>query len=404
MEAVDRLDAFYRDPYPVYADARRAPGLTFVPELDAWLVARHADVREVLSRPEDFSSAGALRPDVVPGRAALAELAGGVGGGKVVLTADGPEHQRLRRPLTRGFSPARVAAALPFVAGRAAALIGSFAGAGKVEWMSAYARPLPADVIGHLFGLDPGDVQEAILGGEHAEDLLFRPLAEEEQVDAARRVVALQRLLDGYARSRRREPREDVTSEMVRALAPGDGEPTAEQRGEVVSNLQNLLLAGHLTTTALLGTSLLHLLRDRRQWELLCERPELIPAAIEEAARYDAPVQGFRRTVTRSLELSGTPLKAGDVVFAAYGSAGRDEAVHDDAERFDITRESSARHLSFGHGVHGCPGSQLARHQVRITLELLVRELPGLRPAGNEPVTMAPTMLHRSPERLPLAW
>nr|WP_221474158.1 cytochrome P450 [Planomonospora venezuelensis] len=398
------MHAFYRDPYPVYAAARQAPGLTFVPELDAWLVARHADVLQVLSRPEDFSSADALRPDVVPGGAALAELARGIGGGRIVLSADGPEHRRLRRPLNRGLSPARVSAALPFIAGRAEALVGAFADAGEVEWMAAYARPLPAEVIGHLLGLDPDDVPEAIGGAGHAEELLFRPLDEEGQVAAARRVAALQHLLDGYARSRKKEPRDDMTGEIVRALAPGDGDLAGEARGEVVSNLQNLLLAGHLTTTALLGTALLHLLRDRRQWELLCERPELIPAAVEEAARYDAPVQGFRRTVTRPLELSGTGLRAGDAVFVSYGSAGRDETVHADADRFDITRAPAARHLAFGHGPHGCPGSQLARHQVRITLELITRRLPGLRPADGEPVTMAPTMIHRSPERLPLVW
>lgn len=187
-------EALYRDPYPVYARARAAPGLTFVEELDAWLVARHADVREVLSRPGDFSSRGALRPDVLPGPRAFAELAGAPGGAPVVLSADGEAHARA----------------------------------------------------------------------------------------------------SGTA--------ETLTGELARAL---------DDRDEIVSNAENLMLAGHLTTTALLGSTVHHLLRDRRQWELLCARPELVPAAIEEAARYEAPVQGFRRTVTRPLTLSGTKLAEG---------------------------------------------------------------------------------------------
>ncbi|MFI6603398.1 cytochrome P450 [Nonomuraea sp. NPDC050536] len=386
----------YRDPYPLYAEARGRPGLTFVPELDAWLVSRHDDVREVLSRPDRFSSAGALRPDYLPGPAALSEMVKGLGGVQAVLTADGEAHRRLRRPLTRGLSPSRVQAVLPYVRQRAAELLDGFAGRG-VEWMAEYARPLPASVIGRLFGFDPADLPGAILGGQRAEELVFSRLSEQEQVSAAKQVVALQLLLDAEVRDRLASPRDDLVTEMVRGLAPEATELTLDQRKEIVSNLQNLLLAGHLTTTALLGTCLLHLLRDRAQWELLCARPELIPAAVEEAVRFDAPVQGFRRTVTTPVTLAGTALEAGDMVFVAYGSAGRDTG-----STFDITRASD-RHLSFGHGVHGCPGSQVAREQVRITLELLVERMPGLRLASDE-VTMAPTLIHRAPEVLHLAW
>ena len=394
--------AFYRDPYPLYAEARRTRGLTFVPELDAWLVSRREDVREVLSRPEQFSSAGALRPDYLPGKAALSELVKGLGGVQAVLSADGDAHRRLRRPLTRGLSSARVAAALPYVTERAAALIGSFAGDGQVEWMDAYARPLPADVIGHLMGLDPADVPGAIRGAQRAESLVFTELTEAEQVAAAHEIVALQLLLDGYARARRREPRDDLCTEMVRELAPGSADLTLDQRREIVSNLQNLLLAGHLTTTALLGTVVLHLLRDRRQWELLCEQPRLVPAAIEEAVRFAAPVQGFRRTVTTGVTLGETELRANDVVFVSFASAGRDADANARPDEFDIGRQAF-RHLSFGHGPHGCPGSQLAKEQVRITLEILLRELPGLRLARTD-ITMAATLIHHSPEALFLAW
>ncbi|MEV2266884.1 cytochrome P450 [Nonomuraea africana] len=394
--------AFYRDPYPVYAEARRTRGLTFLPELDAWLVSRHEDVREVLRKPEQFSSARALRPDYLPGRAALSELVKGFGGVQAVLTADGDAHRRLRRPLTRGLSPARVVAALPFVTARAEALIGSFLGDGQVEWMAAYAKPLPADVIGHLIGLDPTDTPRAIHGAQRAEDLLFTELTEAEQVAAAKDIVALQHLLDGYARARRKDPRDDLITEMVRDLAPGSEELTLDQRKEIVSNLQNFLLAGHLTATALLGTVVLNLLRDRRQWELLCEQPQLIPAAIEEAARFEAPIQGFRRTITTGVSLSGTELHEDDVVFVSFASAGRDADAHERPDEFDISRPA-LRHVSFGHGPHGCPGSQLAKEQMRITLEILIRELPGLRLARTD-VTMAPTLIHRSPEALHLAW
>lgn len=398
----DRLDELQRDPYPHYERARRAEGLTYVAELDAWLVARDADVREVLCRPEEFSSANALVPDVLPAPAALAVLGGGFGGGPVVVTADGAHHQRLRAPIVRGLSPGRVAAVLPYAAERAAALVDGFVKDGQVELMSAYAGKLPGDVIGRIVGLDPADVPALVHGGHRAEELLFRPLSEAEQIAAAEDVVAMQHILDRYVRERHAEPREDLCTELVTSVA-GEGELTLEHRHELVAHLQNLLIAGHLTTTALIGTTVLHLLRHPRQWELLCAEPDRIPAAVEEAARYDGALQGFRRVTTGPVTLSGTELPAGATLFVAFGGANRDAGRHPRPDEFDITR-GPERHLAFGLGVHGCPGSQLAREQLRLTLGELTRRLPGLRLAEDRPVTMRPTMIHRSPLALNLTW
>lgn len=399
-----RLDALQRDPYPHYARARRAEGLTFVPELDAWLVARDADVREVLRRPEAFSSANALRPDVIPGPAVLAELGSGFGGRPVVVTSDGPQHQRLRAPIVHGLSAARVAAVLPYATERATALVESFAARGRAELMGEYAMLLPGDVIGRLIGLDPVDVPVAVRGGHRAEELLFRPLEEPEQIAAARDVVTMQQLLDTCLRARRARPRDDLCTALLTALAPGTGELTLEERHELVAHLQNFLLAGHLTTTAQIGSTVLHLLRHRSQWELLCEKPELIPAAIEEAMRYDTALQGFRRITTRPVLLSGTELPTGAAVFVAFGSANRDARRHERPDAFDITRPPS-RHLSFGHGAHSCPGAQLAREQLRLTIHLLTTHVPSLRLATPDaPVRMRPTLIHRSPEVLEVVW
>jgi len=400
-----RLDDLQRDPYPAYTRARQTEGLTHLAELDAWLVARDADVREVLRRPEDFSSSMALRPDVLPARAALAVLGGGFGGRPVVVTADGAQHQQLRAPVVRGLSPARVAAVLPYAAERAAALVDTFAKDGHVELMSAYARRLPGEVVGRIVGLDPADVPGVVHGGHRAEELLFRPLEEDEQIAAAGDVVAMQHTLDRYVRERHAQPREDLCTELIASVTEEEdgGDLTLEHRHQLVAHLQNLLIAGHLTTTALIGTTVLHLLRHPDQWELLCAEPERIPAAIEEAARYDTALQGFRRVTTRPLVLAGTELPAGAALFVAFGAANRDERRHARAGTFDITRAPS-RHLAFGFGVHSCPGSQLAREQLRLTLEELTGRLPGLRLAQDRPVTMRPTMIHRSPYALHLNW
>ncbi|MEU8540710.1 cytochrome P450 [Streptomyces sp. NPDC048717] len=406
-----RLDALQRDPYPLYARARRTPGLTFVPLLDAWLVSRDADVREVLLRSEDFSSVHALRPDIQPGPAALAVLATGFAPRPTVVSSDGSAHHRHRAPLNSGLSAARIALLTPYVTEQAGLLARDFADAiatdGSADLMARYARRLPAAVIGRLLGLDPADVPAAVHGSYSAERLLFRPLPEDEQVAAAHEVVALQRLLDHYARARRAHPRDDLITALVAALAPegaagpGADDLTDDQRCELVATLQNLLIAGHLTTTALIGTTVLHLLSHRAQWDLLRADPALVPDAVEEAARYDTAVQGFRRTTTRPVTLAGTELPAGATVFVAYGSANRDPERHPDPDVLDLTRpRPHPRHLAFGHGPHGCPGSQLARVQLRATLQELIRLLPGLRPADDRPVSMLPTLIHRAPAEL----
>ncbi|MFE0175773.1 cytochrome P450 [Streptomyces sp. NPDC059002] len=403
----DRIDALTRDPYPLYDRARAAEGLIFVPEFDAWLVARDADVREVLRRPDDFSSANVLRGDVMPSPAAFAVLGGGFGGRQVVVSADGAEHQLLRAPLVRGLSAARVAHVLPYARERAEALVDGFIADGHVELMAAYARRLPGDVIGRLVGLDAADVPTAVHGGHRTEELLFRPMDEAGQVAAAEDVVAGQHVLDALLRARRAAPRDDLATELVASLAPGPADQplTLEERHQLGAQLANFLLAGHLTTTALIGTTFLHLLRRSNQWKLLCEEPERIPAAIEEAARYDSALQAFRRVATRDVTLAGTELPAGSVLLVAFGAAGRDGARHAWPDVFDITRRQEARHLAFGLGRHGCPGAQLAREQLRLTLELFTRRLPGLRIAEDgPPVTMRPTLIHRSPEALHLAW
>ncbi|CAM5283586.1 cytochrome P450 [Streptomyces spiroverticillatus] len=401
-----RLDALYRDPYPLYARARAADGLTFVPELDAWLVARDADVREVLRRPEDFSSANALRPDVRPCPAALAEFAKGLGGFRTVLSTDGEAHRTYRAPLNHGLSVARLNAVLSYATARAEVLVDAFAPRGQVELMGEYAEKLPGDVIGRVLGLTEEDARTAVHGSRRAEELLFRPLAEDEQVAAARDVVTLQILLDNYIRERRAHPQDDLISTMTAALVPGTGDLTRDQRAEMVSQFQNLLIAGHLTTTALIGSTVHHLLRDRAQWELLCAEPQRIPAAVEEAARFDTPIQGFRRLTTRTVTLAGTELPAGTAVFVAYGSANRDPARHPDPDAFDVTRTAPAKHLGFGHGVHGCPGSHLGKAQLRLTLELFTRRLPEMRlgRAADQQVVVRPTLIHRSPQALHLTF
>jgi cytochrome P450 len=191
-------------------------------------------------------------------------------------------------------------------------------------------------------------------------------------------------------------------------LAPADAngaDLTLDQRYEVASNVQNLFIAGFITATPLLGTMLLNLLRQREQWELLCAKPELIPAAVEEALRYDTSLQSVRRVTTAPVTLAGVEIPAGATLLVALASANRDPGVHDHADVFDVGR-SQAKHVSFGHGPHACVGAQLFREEAKATLRVLTERLPGLRLAPQERGTMGHSVVPRdgSLQVLNLVW
>jgi cytochrome P450 len=225
-----------------------------------------------------------------------------------------------------------------------------------------------------------------------------------EQQAAARKVVALQQLLARYLRQRRAQPGDDLISRAIAELAPMAGQLTFDQEAELVESLFGTLLAGHLTTSGLLGNGVWHLLSHPEQWALLCQRPELLDGAVEEIARYDTSVQAQFRVTTRPVNLAGTALPEGAEVLVLFGSANRDNALVDRPEVFDLTRPPS-KHLTFGLGVHYCAGAQLARVELRIALATLVERLPTLRLAADAaPVTIAPSLRLRGPTALEVAW
>ncbi|MEY9928320.1 cytochrome P450 [Catenulispora sp. GP43] len=406
-------EIWFQDPYTAFAEERRNAGPAFVPALGAWVVARHEDVLDVLRRAEEFSSANTLpRDDMLP-PAVRAELADSIGGRPVVVNSDGAAHRRYRAPLLAGLTPARVEQVVPFIEERAETLVEGFAGDGRVEFVGGYSSALASETIGRLIGLAPEDVAKAVYGTTQALVMYFFPVGDEQKAQAARKFAEMRAMIDDQVRARRAEPRDDLCGALVAALAPDGGELTLDQRHEVASNVLNLFIAGFITATPLLGTMVLNLLRHREQWELLCTKPELIPAAVEEAVRYDTSMQSVRRITTAPVTLAGVEIPAGATLLVALASANRDAAVHERPDIFDITRPAgtaagaaAARHLSFGHGPHACVGAQLFREEARATLRVLTERLPDLRLAPQEEGTMGRSAVPRdgSLQELNLIW
>jgi cytochrome P450 len=401
----DRYDPFgehARNPYELYAEARRDEPVFYSKRLNAWVVTRYDDIMACERRPDLFSSANALRPVVELLPSTLEELGKAMPVHETVVNSDGKAHQRYRAPLVRALAPERVRALEPFIRERANALVDAFTD-GRAEFMHQYAYPLPVQVISHLVGLDGDDAKAMERWSYEQSKIISWGVPEEEQAAGARSWVALQHKLADYIRARRAGPRQDLISEVLAALAPGEGPLSDEQMSELVWHLGGVFIAGHTTASSLLGTGLWHLLRQRDQWELLCDKPDLIPRAAEEIARYDAAVQGFFRVTTQAVTLGGVELPAGAELLLLYGSGNRDEVLVDEPEKFDITRQST-KHLAFGWGHHLCVGANLARSEIAISLATLTHRLPNLRLIDDQEVEIIPALLHRAPEELHVCW
>jgi cytochrome P450 len=403
-ESFDPLGTHLEDPYPFYARARRSEPVFHSPRLDAWVVTRFRDVDAILKDPVGFSSVNSLRPlrELYP--ATYAALAGGYPPKPDHITSDAATHRRFRTPYAQHLTtPGRIKAMEPAIRKRAGALVDSFADAGGADLVARYASPLPVDTAAELFGFAPADVATAKSGSESLFRLGSADLTEEQEAHAATSFVTFQHLLAGYARQRHAAPTGDLISDVVAALAPG-GEPlTFDQEAELVGTISSTFGASHITTTDTIGNALRMLLGHPDQWQLLCRRPELVPNAVEETLRFEAPVPTIFRRATRAVTIAGVDLPEGADVLLVFASANRDEDRYPDADRFDVTR-TPTRHFGFGAGVHTCVGAAPARAQARIALHTLIERLPGLRPAPDRGIPIRKSIGVRGPLALDLRW
>ncbi|WP_257451877.1 cytochrome P450 [Archangium lipolyticum] len=390
------------NPYPVYAAARAEQPVFFSPQFQMWIVTRYEDICTVVKDPAAFSSSGAASvgggfpPEV---QAVLAE---GIPITPSLVDNDPPSHTRFRNLVNKAFTSRQVADLESRVRQVAQELVESFVHEGHADLITRFATPFPGWVIADILGLPRedmpelkrlGDAMVALLGSAH------EPL--ERQLEYARGVVQFTKYLRARVRERAAAPRDDLLSLLVTGR---DERDSALSDPELVSMLSQLLNAGHETTTNLIGNALVLLLDRPEQLRALREDPGLIPQAVEESLRMDAPVQGLFRTTTREVELGGVKLPAGTRLHVLYASGNHDESVFPQPERFDLHRPNSDAHLAFSRGIHFCVGAHLARQEGRIALEVLLQRLPNLRyQDGLRPVRRTHFFV-RGYEHLPLAW
>lgn len=389
------------DPYPLFQELRREAPVVFNPSFGMWFVSRHEDVAAVLKDPARFSSAQVLAPlqELTP--ALLAILGEDRSGVYPLLSSDPPAHTRVRGLVSKAFAGPRLATTMePFVHEVTSELVTGLEKAGQAEMMSRFATPLPIRVTSRIFGIPLSEMDQVKKWCDDETMFLMGFLPEDQRADLARSIVAYRDFLRALVEDHRARPRPDLVTELIDARVEGEG-PLDTQ--ELVGTLCVLIFAAHLTTTNMIGNTLASVLRTPGAWQRLRDRPERIPAAIEEGMRFDAPVQGMTRTATEDCRIGGVAVPRGARVFVLFGSANRDLPGVEDPDRFDIER-AAGPNLALGRGPHFCVGAQLARMEGRIAFEELTRRLPNAHLAGDAPTSYVPNLVHRGPAALDMVW
>ena len=385
----DTLAGDARDPYPELALARNAqpvqrlemPDMPHDQAHPVFFVYRYDDILDVLRDGKTFSSAHITE-----------FIMGDVMGRYILVGMDSPEHRRYRALVSTAFRRSALAGwEAELIQPVASQLIDRFAGRGRAELVREFTFPYPTKVTAGLLGLPSEDYQQfqrwstAILSVHMNRDQAIAASAEVEKY------------LAGILSERRREPREDLISDLARAELDGE-RLTAE---EIFSFLRLLLPAGVETTYRSTGNLLFSLLSCPGQLDAVRADRSLVPQAVEEALRFETPLLYATRLAVRDTMLSGVPIPAGSTLVLMLGAANRDETRWPDPDRFDIFRDPKV-HISFGQGPHICLGMHLARVEMRVALNLLLDRLPDLRldPDGGDPYIRG--QVFRSPTALPV--
>ena len=384
-------DAFLHNPYPAYHALREAGPLHWSDAFfgGAWVLSRHDDVEAALRDPRLSAQrtggwVNDTLDDAVPDEARTELRLFQRLFARAMLFLDAPDHQRLRQVMNAGFRPSAIQALQPRVETLAEALVEAQAqrGTDAFDCMTAFARPLPAQVIAEVLGIAGSPAQaDFITWSDDLAAFIGAPqptLAQARQAQAG--LAAMSAWFDAELPARRRAPGDDLLSRLAVAEAQGQVQGGAE----LLAQCAMLLFAGHETTRNLLGNGLHTLLAHPDQWQRLVDDPSLLPGAVRELLRYECPVQYSGRRVAQTFDWHGRTLRRGELVVTLIGAANRDPARYADPDRFDITRRHGAS-LAFGQGPHVCIGASLTLMEAETALRVLLRRWPGLHLRSPEP-------------------
>ncbi len=376
MAEIDPFAPEYRaDPHPVYHRLRAESPVRYNADGDNWLCTRWSDCYDILGNSTFSANPANARAPVAEDSTSLRDQLAQTGDVNTLLFLDPPDHTRIRRIFHRLFTPRAVerlrTSAESIVNGRLDELLG----AGSFDVVHDLGFHLPVTIIGDLVGVPEADREMLGPWSADASRSLDGDLLTPEELDVC--LVAFMQLLNyfnGLIEERTANRGDDLLSHLLNLRDEGAVLSDEELR----ANLILLFVAGHETTTNLIGNGVWALLDHRDQWQRLIDRPDLIGSAVEEILRFDGPVHLTGRIATEPTEVGGHLVEPGQSVVTLLAAANRDPERFDDPDRFDISREDN-HHLTFSHGAHHCLGASLARLEGQVALSALAARAPDIQ-------------------------
>jgi len=372
--------SYFSNPFPLFAELRETEPVFFSQTLGGWVVTRYQDVSDILHNHDDYSSKGRvlhlinkLDPEVQK-RLPLLQLHFATG----LAHSDAPEHKRLRGLLAQAFTPKVSEAMRPITRDVVARQLSELRKSSDLIY--DVFTPVPALVVGRLLGSSEEDIPDLIrwagaINGLYEKGGLIDPqkaIYAEEMLQEIRSFVTR---LANERRVMRDNGNLDSSSDVLAGLVSAETQGDSLSDSELVSTVVTLFVAGHETTTHLLGNGMLALLNSESEMKKIQENPDLIPKAVDEMARFDGSVPRSWRITKKEMAISGVTIPEGQLVLPILSSANRDVNEFINPDLFDITRDSR-KHLAFGRGVHVCLGAPLARIEGQEIVKQLLSKFP----------------------------
>ena len=393
---------YITNPYPFLKSARAEEPIFYSPEVDAWVVTKYDDVQAVFKDPKTFSASIARHPvtPMCPAAAAKRDEYD-ISIEQALVDEDPQTHIKHRRIFGEAFTPKRVNEIEPQIREIVTRHIDRFIDKGEADLVADLMYTIPALTVFIFLGIDDAnaDMIKDVAGPRGVVN--FGKPTDEEQVTMMESIGKSWQFTKDFVDAALDNPGDNYLGDMVRLYHEDNSLFSINYLYNVMFVMQ---FAGHETTTMTTSSGLRELLQNPIQWQALCDDPSLIPNAVEEILRYEPSIFGWRRLTTKEVTLGGHTIPEGETILLMTGSANRDEALFNDGEVFDITRENAKKHLTLGFGAHFCMGAPLARLQMRIVLEELTRRIPQMKLVEEQSYPSAPTLILRGPEKVLVSW
>jgi cytochrome P450 len=390
-------------PFEFYRVLREQAPVYLLPGTNIYMLTRLDDIRQAAKDTDTFSSDFRyLLQGPEPSPAAAKIYEDGYEQVDTLLTMDPPRHKVFRSLINKVFSARRVEKMHAYIEQIADELIDAMLTRRECEFVRDFATPLPVYVIADQLGVPREDLRKIKAWSDAFASRLGGMVTPEEEIENARLIVEYQQYMVRIIEDRRATPRDDMISDLANTTIEDGRLMTLE---ELLSMIQQLLVAGNETTTSAITGGMLSLIQLSDQLQRLLDEPGIIDNAVEEILRLETPSAGLWRVVTRDTEIRGVPIPKDSLLMLRYAAGNRDEAVFDQPEQMDVCRANADDHLAFGQGTHFCPGAMLARKEMQVAFSKLLRRLTKLRLAeGKNDLTHWPNVVLRGLKALHITY